>query len=70
MNNKTNSGISLPEKSFNNQGAMTDASAKFVQIWNNIRNSELELMYFEDERRRLVIAEKSLQNYSNFDIIS
>lgn len=67
---KTNSGISLPEKSFNNHGVMAEASTKFVQIWNNIRNSELELMYFEDERRRLVIAEKSLQNYSNFDIIN
>jgi hypothetical protein len=68
---KTNSGISLPEKSFNNHGVMmAEASTKFVQIWNNIRNNELELMYFEDERRRLVIAEKSLQNYSNFDIIN
>lgn len=64
--------ISLPEKSFHTTAADTSAdasgganlyhTAEMQQLSAAIREDELHRMHYEDERRRLVLAEQQLQH--------
>lgn len=55
--------ISLPEKSFALSGF--NISPELYQTIQNLRSEELNSMFYEDERRKMVLAEESLEHSLN-----